>query len=237
MLLQNLDPWMSEDDLDKGTRWGPEISKQLQDAQIGILCLTTENIAEPWINFEAGAISKQVGEARACTYLLGLNPNDITGPLAQFQASKADKSDTKKLVQTLNLLLGEGKVHDTALNTLFEKLWSDLETELNQILKKGGSPDRPKRTQQDLLEEILSLVREQSKIVLATLPALLKQQESTAEVPPIKMSFEDSIRSFVNKMKVAEALIQQVAVSRTSTLPPPIEPPPNISSEGPDKSK
>jgi hypothetical protein len=49
---------MSEFDIDKGRRWSPEISKQLSEANLGLVCLTPENQSEAWINFEAGALSK-----------------------------------------------------------------------------------------------------------------------------------------------------------------------------------
>src|SRR5688572_14343462 len=70
-VIQNLDPWMSDNDIDKGTRWASEISVQLHQSKIGIICLTPENIREPWVNFEAGALSKLEG-SYVCTYLYEL---------------------------------------------------------------------------------------------------------------------------------------------------------------------
>ena len=106
-VIQAVEPWMSETDIAKGAGWNSEISSQLELAKIGIVCLTPENLDAPWVNFEAGALSKITG-SKVCTYLFGLSPTDVEGPLAQFQATKSDdKDDTKKLLHTINRHLGE----------------------------------------------------------------------------------------------------------------------------------
>ena len=57
-ILQTAKPWMSESDIDKGARGVEEIGKALSDIEIGIVCLTPENLDSRWILFEAGALSK-----------------------------------------------------------------------------------------------------------------------------------------------------------------------------------
>jgi hypothetical protein len=42
--------------IDKGAPWSERLDEALQSAHIGVLCLTKENLREPWINFEAGAL-------------------------------------------------------------------------------------------------------------------------------------------------------------------------------------
>ena len=85
---------MSESDIDKGARWNSEISGQLEQADIGIICLTPENITAAWVNFEAGALAK-LGGSRVCAYLHDLTEQGVKYPLAQFQSTKAEKEDTK----------------------------------------------------------------------------------------------------------------------------------------------
>jgi hypothetical protein len=58
-----LEIWLSEE-IEAGKRWSEEISKKLEEANFGILCLTLENFNQPWILFEAGAISKVVSKGR-----------------------------------------------------------------------------------------------------------------------------------------------------------------------------
>src|SRR5436853_3724101 len=118
LVIQNLDPWMSESDVDKGARWRTEIAAQLQETKIGIICLTPENLQEPWINFEAGALSK-LSTSHACTYLFDLSPGQVSEPLGQFQATKAEREDTKQLLQTINKILGETGLSDKQLEASF----------------------------------------------------------------------------------------------------------------------
>ena len=69
--LQFVDPFMSETDIDKGTRWATEVSAQLEAAKVGIICLTPGNLFKPWLLFESGALSKTLSSTYVCTYLLG----------------------------------------------------------------------------------------------------------------------------------------------------------------------
>jgi hypothetical protein len=82
-VLQVVQPWLSSEDIPLGVRWASEIARMLSDADTGIICLTRDNIHSQWLNFEAGALSKQLATP-LCVYALDLGPADITGPLAQF---------------------------------------------------------------------------------------------------------------------------------------------------------
>src|SRR5689334_7727654 len=97
LVLQGVELWLSRNDLDKGARWSLEIAKELEGTKVGIICLTTENKEKPWILFEAGAISKTMETAFVCPYLLDIQPSDVQPPLGQFQATRAQKEDTRKL--------------------------------------------------------------------------------------------------------------------------------------------
>ena len=93
---------MSATDIEKGTRWSTDIGTQLAQARVGIICLTPENVKEPWVIFEAGALSKTLENTFVCTYLLDIEPADLRFPLALFQATKTGKEDTRKLLGTIN---------------------------------------------------------------------------------------------------------------------------------------
>jgi TIR domain len=54
------EPWVSTLDIDAGDRWGTELFSQLDKHKVGILCVTKENQDQPWVNFEAGALAKQL---------------------------------------------------------------------------------------------------------------------------------------------------------------------------------
>ena len=60
-ILQSAKPWLSQN-IDKGARPLEEISKALDSIQIGISCLTPENLTASWILYEGGALSKGIGD-------------------------------------------------------------------------------------------------------------------------------------------------------------------------------
>ena len=89
-------PWMSDKDISAGSMWFQETLKELKEAKFGIICLTSDNLVEPWIHFEAGALLDIVGKQRICPYLLDIKPSDIKDPLSNFQAKNAMKENTRE---------------------------------------------------------------------------------------------------------------------------------------------
>src|SRR4051794_3672388 len=53
LVLHDVDPWVSSQDIQAGSRWERELDGALASRSIGILCLTVENLTAPWIMFEA----------------------------------------------------------------------------------------------------------------------------------------------------------------------------------------
>ncbi len=158
-VIQSLKPWMSATDIKKGTRWREEIAVQLRDASVGITCLTPENLVEPWILFEAGAISKAVEHTFVCSYLFDLEPSQVKDPLAQFQLTQSEKEDTRSLVQTINGALGENAIPETQLEEGFEVWWPHLEQSLRDIPAVPEEKPTIERSESDMLKEILDVVR------------------------------------------------------------------------------
>jgi hypothetical protein len=58
MLVQSVEPWMSESDIEPGKRWSNELAEQLSSTDVGIICLTRDNLGSAWMLFEAGALAK-----------------------------------------------------------------------------------------------------------------------------------------------------------------------------------
>jgi hypothetical protein len=78
--------------------------------------------------------------------------------LGWFQATKADKEDTRRLLQTINNAVTEDPILDENLDRVFNALWPDLE----DILKKLPPADQAapaKRTMEDMVAEILEFAR------------------------------------------------------------------------------
>lgn len=159
-VIQVVKPYYSPDDITKGTRWGTEIAKELDESKVGIICLTKDNLQSPWIMFEAGALSKNIDKSKVCPLLFGVEPTDIQGPLVQFQAAKFTKEEMKKVVKMINSELGDLALTTEVFENVFEMWWPRLgekiEAELSKPLK---SSDKDVRAERDILEEILSLTR------------------------------------------------------------------------------
>jgi hypothetical protein len=162
-VIQAVDPWVSGKDIDKGARWSIDVAQELERADVGILCLTPKNLEAPWILFEAGSLSKKLGKSLVCPYLLGVKPTDLSGPLLQFQAAEANDVDTFSLLQTVNHALAAAALPETTLDKVFRKWWPDLEEQLGLIDFAAGEP-KDKRSERDLLEEVLALVRQVAKV-------------------------------------------------------------------------
>jgi len=90
--------------IEKGAKWSSEIDAALEGTNVGIVCLTPDNLASPWIYFEAGALSK-TEDALVWTFLHGLTPSDVPPPLGKFQHTVAQRDDTLSLIKTINRCL------------------------------------------------------------------------------------------------------------------------------------
>jgi len=137
-VIQNLETYVSSEDIDKGVRWFNDISKELESSNFGIFCLTKENIKEPWINFEAGALSKVIDDSRVCPFLFDIKRSEIKSmmPLSHFQSTIFKKEDMLKLMLSINKANGSKKLTDEKLKNSFEVWWPILEDNLNKCLEK-----------------------------------------------------------------------------------------------------
>ncbi|MBK7392130.1 MAG: TIR domain-containing protein [Chloracidobacterium sp.] len=161
-VIQALEPWMSAVDIERGARWGTDIAKELEDSQFGIICLTPTNLNEPWIHFEAGALSKTVDQSYVCPFINNVEPSDLTGPLVQFNAARTTREDTEKLINSLNSRLTTPLASETVCEA-FAVWWPKLEEVLENLPAERTSQMRHARSDREIIEELLELSREQNK--------------------------------------------------------------------------
>lgn len=134
-VLQATRPWMSSENIAKGDRWATQVGKNLEKHDVGILCVTPENHQSPWLLFEAGALSKTLGVSRVCPLLLAIGPNELDGPLTQFQATIFERNDILRLVESLNQLLGDESISSEVLRNEFDAKWPILESRVKEVVK------------------------------------------------------------------------------------------------------
>lgn len=161
-VLQSVRPFFTPSDIEKGARWNKDIAQELEAASFGVFCLTKENLARPWLMFEAGALSKRIDASRVCPVLFGVDSADLEGPLVQFQAAPFSEPEMRKLIKTLNSGLGEQRLDDAVLSSVFEMWWPKLNERVNKLMEKHAGLTKStsaSRTDRDILEEVLQLTR------------------------------------------------------------------------------
>ena len=170
-MIQSVEIFFSSEDIEKGSNWDQEISTELSECNYGIICLTKENTSAPWINFEAGALSKSL-ESKVSALMIGIKTSDIQGPLSRYQATKFEKEDFFLLIESINNAL-DTPVDSKVLQNTFDGLWPKLNEDAQLIISESEknvtkqSPVNKEETQakNDPLEEILQLLRKQNMYI------------------------------------------------------------------------
>lgn len=191
-VLQFAKPYFTPNDIEKGSKWSSEISKKLSESNIGIICLTKDNINKPWILFEAGALAKNLDQSRVCSILFGMENTDLSGPLTTFQTTNFEKSDFKKMMQSINASAGTAALSNETFDRVFEMWWPQLHEKISATLSQPDlSKEEVIRSDRDLLEEVLSLTRLQSRS--------LKRDTNQSHVP--RQLISDLIESIQKLME------------------------------------
>jgi hypothetical protein len=158
-VLQFVQPYFTPSDIEKGQRWSLEIANNLETSKVGLICLTSENLEAPWLMFEAGAISKNIGST-LCPILFGVDTSQLKGPLVQFQATPYSKEEVFKFVNTINSAGDEVALTAAQMGRAFDRCWPELEGKIRAALEKPKSKQEPEpRRQEDMIEEMLGLIR------------------------------------------------------------------------------
>jgi hypothetical protein len=157
MVLQYVEPFVSDKDISAGERWAQVISGELNASNFGIICITPENLNSEWILFESGALSKSMIDAKVIPLLFGLELSDLSGPLSQFQAQKVEEAGIMEVIRAVNKV-AEKPASSQIVDQLVPTLWPQLQETLSKI--PAISPtEKHKRPQHEILEELVTGVR------------------------------------------------------------------------------
>jgi hypothetical protein len=129
-VLADVRPYVSSEDIEKGAYWLPALRRELERTAYGVVCVTPDNVASPWLSFEAGVLSAAVDGARVSPFLVGLPPSRLRGPLGTFQATVLEHDDVLRLVRGINAACGEDALPPRRLELAFERAWPVLVVEL-----------------------------------------------------------------------------------------------------------
>ncbi|EHU4930491.1 toll-Interleukin receptor [Vibrio vulnificus] len=159
-VLNAVKPWVSSEDIDRGSIWLNDIMEQLKDTNYGLVFVTKENQSKPWILFESGALSKGLNDSRVFTVLIDLQVRDIDSgsPLKHLNHTALDKDGILKLLKSINKHLDSAQVQETVLEMSFNALWPVLEKQILDIQDEEPVFELPQRDDKDVLNDILDNV-------------------------------------------------------------------------------
>ena len=120
-------------DISGGYVWLTKLLRELTAADYGIICVSKENQASPWLHFELGALWQRAHkEIPVCPLLLDLPTKALKQPLSFFQAKRFDKKGTLELCRSI----AEGE--DLSIDQLrltFKAVWPQLHKDVKSGLR------------------------------------------------------------------------------------------------------
>lgn len=160
--IQAANPWMSMQ-TPAGAAWAETIMAQLESAVAGIICLTQDNQQEPWLIFEGGALAKQ---RILHVVSVDIAPSAIKFPFAAYQATVPTKEGMLELLRAIN----------KRLDALLQRADADLvedcdlhfpafDAELQRVRAMPQSAETKKRTEVDMLEELVTTTRQIASVL------------------------------------------------------------------------
>jgi hypothetical protein len=189
-VIEWLDPCRPEDDLRNGARWSDKAAEIRDSCLFGLVCLTRENLDDPWLLFEAGALSHSMQRGRVAAFLVGLNATEVSGPLSQFPMMRFEKEGVERLLHAMNEISETSKLDYLRLSERFEQLWPQLENAIKDI---AGEVSGPRTDEQGagsarvLLDEIQDLAKAQSRALSS-----IEQRLQSAPFPPAEETDEET---------------------------------------------
>jgi hypothetical protein len=176
-VIQDVDPWVSSEDIEKGTWWNQDLIEAIEVSTVGIVVLTPENLERAWINFEAGALARAIRPSGGIVapLLINVPGSSIDGPLGSLQVTRFEEDDFFKLVDGINARIAE-PLKDHILRDEFELKWPMLVKKIDAALQNIDDKDNAqtaKRPQDEILEDVVSAMRElRQDIMVPSRPAL-----------------------------------------------------------------
>lgn len=157
-VINEVEPFISTE-IESGQRWSAVIASELDATNFGIICTTRANQHAPWLNFEAGALAKQIGDAKVAPLAIDLAPSEIELPLGQFNADPMTIDGIRKLMHSMNRA-ASNPLEASRLDRSIDQWWSVLNEKLDALPDDGvATSEAEVRPDRDILLEVLDSVR------------------------------------------------------------------------------
>lgn len=141
-VVQSTEIFISSGDIETGTRWVMKLATELSENNVGVAFVTQENKHAPWIQFEAGAISKNQTEGQFIPILTDLTNVDLkSNPLKQFQGVQLDEKGLRKVVHAIAKRAEGIDYEKSKVDEIFDVWWPSLEKKFQNIAENSKSDD------------------------------------------------------------------------------------------------
>jgi hypothetical protein len=160
-LFDDAEPWISTATR-AGTVWIQEVHRQLNDTDFGIVCVTKSNQKGEWLNFEAGALSRNVEGMRELMpiFLIDIDEtSEVAGPMSAFQMSHATEADFLNIIKSLNSKKNGIRISEDILEEKVRAVWPKINKEILKVRESPESEAVEPIGDSDLIKEILDTVR------------------------------------------------------------------------------
>jgi len=206
VLDDKVKPFMSAEDIERGSRGLDRIAMELEGAGFGIVVVSSTNQLSSWMNFEAGALGKSVASGFVAPLLVGMTDTDVVGPMKQFQNTEAsDKEAVLALVQSINRALPSDQLSTGTVRVLFEAHWPDLQEAVTGALRLEPVVSSSVREPSDLLDEVLSTVRSLQRDVAALGTTVFDGRGVSALFPD---DFVAELRTTLRRLEVGARIVE-----------------------------
>jgi hypothetical protein len=132
-------PVVPSADIGGARRWSRDGADRLERTDLGIVCAMADNVADPWLLYEVGALSVVLDDKRVVPLLAGVDAAELPPPLAQLKAARLDKEDLLRMARSINGLLDPPRSDDLVRSSC-EISWLGLETRIGAALRKVVRP-------------------------------------------------------------------------------------------------
>ncbi|MGO6754884.1 hypothetical protein ACC761_36410 [Rhizobium ruizarguesonis] len=163
-VIQDAEVYVSSQDIGKGERWLSNVGSHLSEIDFGIVAVTPTNLNAPWVQFEAGALSKSV-RSRLIPLLCGLNAFEASNnPLTQFQYAVASEDELFRVVEEVNRACVR-PLDEARLKATFTKWVPDFFATYNAIdfSPPASADDARPHDRMDMIENALNSIVKQMR--------------------------------------------------------------------------
>jgi hypothetical protein len=165
-VIQDVYPWVSHSDIEKGKFWHSKVINSLESSTVGIAVVTPANVDRPWMNFEAGAMARAIEPLDGVVMPLLINMGNTSihdSPLNTLQVTRFEKDDFYQLVEAISTRTRSPLSADV-LREEFDLKWPKLHDAVERAISEGveneaANAQPAARPVSDVLEDVLSDVR------------------------------------------------------------------------------